>query len=185
MGSIFVKNVRVLEPTDYELILKHIAKPHQRRRFLVLFWTGMRYAEYERFYKNPQWYDEDRNAIHLPEYAQKKMKRKQLDRWIHPLPDLLHEILHQFHKDPEPPTIQGWNQSLKRWAKNSGLDPKGISAKTTRKSIESWMIAAGVPENLVYLRQGHDRITSLQHYQGLPFTPAERSEIKRRLASFL
>lgn len=185
MDSILVKKVRILTPDDYDKILAEIDKPYQRRRFLVLFWSGMRYAEFERFHNNPEWYIQSRNTIHLPEYAQRKVKRKQRDRYIHPLPELLQEIIVQFHKDPKPPTIQGWNQALKRWSKNAGLNPYGMSAKTTRKSIESWMIAAGVPENIVYLRQGHDRITSLQHYQGLPFTPTERAEIKRRLAGWI
>jgi hypothetical protein len=185
MDSIFVKNVRVLTPDDYDNILSQIDKPYQRRRFLILFWSGMRYAEFQRFYNHPEWYSKTRNAIHLPEWAQKKVKRKQLDRWVHPLPDLIHDYVSQFHDDPEPPTNQGWNQSLKRWAKAAGMDSTGISAKTTRKSIESWMIAGGVPENVVYLRQGHDRITSLQHYQGLPFTLGEKVEIKRRFAGWV
>jgi len=185
MDSIFVKKVRVLTPDDYDNILLQIDKPYQRRRFLILFWSGMRYAEFERFHSNPEWYIKTRNAIHLPEHAQRKVKRKQLDRYIHPLPELLQEIISQFHLDPKPPCLQGWNQSLKRWSEKAGLNPYGMSAKTTRKSIESWMIAAGVPENVVYLRQGHDRITSLQHYQGLPFTEAEKTEIKRRLAGWI
>jgi len=64
------------------------------------------------------------------------------------------------------------------------MDIKGISAKTTRASIESWMVTAGMPLNVICLRQGHDHITSMNHYQGLPFTEAEKIEIKRRLAGW-
>ena len=78
-----------------------------------------------------------------------------------------------------------WNRNLKRWAVASGLGEKGMSSKTTRKSIESWMISADIPLNVVCLRQGHDSLTSMRHYQGLPFTDSERSDIKRRLAGWI
>jgi intergrase/recombinase len=185
MDSFYVKKIQILTPTTLDSMLEVIDKPFQRRRFLTLLYSGMRYAEYLRFYDNPDWYIKSRNSIHLPEHATKKAKRKQLERYVHPLPDMMREIIEPFHKDPKPPTLQTWNENLKRWAIKAGIDPTGISAKTTRKTIESWMIVAGVPVNVVYLRQGHDELTSLQHYQGLPFTPSEKEEIKRRLAGWV
>ena len=74
-----------------------------------------------------------------------------------------------------------WNQDLKRWAVKTDFNPFGISAKTTRKSIESWMLSSGVPSFKVYQRQGHDPETSLYHYQGLSFTDLEMDQIKKRL----
>jgi len=47
------------------------------------------------------------------------------------------------------------------------------------------MVAAGIPLNIVCLRQGHDKLTSMNHYQGLPFTEAEKVEIQRRLAGWI
>lgn len=49
----------------------------------------------------------------------------------------------------------------------AGLSPYGLSVKTIRKTLESWMIAAGVLESSVCLRQGHDLLKSMRHYQGL------------------
>ena len=95
------------------------------------------------------------------------------------------EIINQFHEDPSPPTRQTWNENLKRWAAKVNLSSVGLSAKTTRKSIESWMVVAGIPLNQIYLRQGHNELTSLMHYQGLHFNPGEKDEIKRRLAHIL
>lgn len=56
--------------------------------------------------------------------------------------------------------------------------------KTTRKTIESWMVAAGVVESTVCLRQGHDSLTSMRHYQGLAFSDDELRDIKNKLASW-
>ena len=39
--------------------------------------------------------------------------------------------------------------------------------------------------NFICLRQGHDSFTSMNHYQALPFTEAEKAEIKRRLAGWV
>jgi hypothetical protein len=33
----------------------------------------------------------------------------------------MRELIQEFHKDPEPPSIQTWNENLKRWAENAGL----------------------------------------------------------------
>jgi hypothetical protein len=78
-----------------------------------------------------------------------------------------------------------WNENLKRWAEKAVLETEGIVPKTTRKSIESWMYVAGLPMNFICLRQGHDSFTSMNHYQALPFTEAEKAEIKRRLAGWV
>lgn len=191
---IHVGETRLLSPTDFDTILHEIDKPEQRRRFLILFWSGLRYAEFKRLHKHPEWYMRKRNTIFLGRFAAKKAKRSQLERYVHPLPDLMPELMAQFFNDPRPPTLQTWNENMNRWGMKAGfeqfeyIDDKGnkkltygLGAKTTRKTIESWMIISKVPENAVYLRQGHDKVTSLNHYQGLPFTDAERDEINNRL----
>lgn len=187
MKPIHVNNVRVLTPIEYDQLVNGIAKSHNRRRFLILFWGGMRYAEFQRFHAHPEWWDPSRNTIDLPFCAVKKKKRSrsQRQRYIRPLPELMNEIIDQFFLDPKPPTLQTWNANLKRWAEKAELNPIGLSAKSTRKSIESWMIRAGMPVHEVYLRQGHDELTSLRHYQGLPFTDSELQEIKRKLAGMI
>jgi len=64
------------------------------------------------------------------------------------------------------------------------MNPYGFNARITRKSVESWMLTADIPEYEVYQRQGHDPITSMRHYQGLAFTKEEKVEIKRMLAGW-
>src|SRR5665811_1511958 len=54
----------------------------------------------------------------------------------------------------------------------------------TRKTIESWCVAAGIIESSVCLRQGHDSLTSMRHYQGLAFSEDEMRDIKKQLTSW-
>jgi hypothetical protein len=60
----------------------------------------------------------------------------------------------------------------------------GMSVKTSRKTIESWSIAAGIPESTVCLRQGHDSATSMHHYQGLAFSDDELNDIRKILTEW-
>ena len=198
----FVKGIRILSPFDYDKLYEVIPKKHHQTILDVCLWTGMRYVEVQRLHEHPEWIMKNRNCIHLPEEAQRKALRRQMQRYIYPIPPQLTSILPYFFDNPSPPTIEGWNQNLKRWAVKAGIvevdqfhkygnsklktitGMKGISAKTTRKTIESWMFAIRVPENEICLRQGHDRATSLKHYQGLPFTPYEKLEIRTRLSSW-
>lgn len=70
---------------------------------------------------------------------------------------------------------------LRKWAEEAGIAPYGLSAKTTRKTVESWMIKSGIIESTVCLRQGHDSLTSMRHYQGLAFSEEEQRDIKKQL----
>jgi hypothetical protein len=56
MDEILVKGVRILTPHEYDLLLGSIKKAVQRRRFLIPFWSGARYAEFKRFWEHPEWY---------------------------------------------------------------------------------------------------------------------------------
>ncbi|MBI9010418.1 MAG: site-specific integrase [Tenericutes bacterium] len=184
MEPIFVKGVRVLGPFDYDRIVANIEKDYLQDIFEVCFWSGMRYVEVQRLYDHPEWIMKERRTVHLPAEAQRKAKRTQLERYIYPIPPQLESVLRYFFKGKNPPSQQSWNNNLKRWCEKSGISSRGVSSKSTRKSIESWMISAGIPLNEVCLRQGHDSLTSMRHYQGLPFTPVEKEEIKRRLSWF-
>jgi hypothetical protein len=70
-------------------------------------------------------------------------------------------IMKDFFKASKPPVESVWNRDLRKWAEAAELNPYGLSAKTTRKTIESWMIKVGVLESTVCLRQGHDSLTSI------------------------
>lgn len=179
--AIYVNGIRIFVPVEYDRFKAGIPKKRHKTLFELSTITGMRYAEIQRLYDHPEWYFESRNQIRLNEDAQKKVKRKAKERTIDLLPSTFPYILDQFYNWPAPPDIDTWNQDLKRWAVKTDFNPFGISAKTTRKSIESWMLSSGVPPFKVYQRQGHDPQTSLYHYQGLSFTDIEMHQIKKRL----
>lgn len=46
------------------------------------------------------------------------------------------------------------------------------------------MIAAGIIESAVCLRQGHDNLTSMRHYQRLVFSDDELRDIKKKLTAW-
>ncbi|WP_407347439.1 hypothetical protein V7O61_03330 [Methanolobus sp. WCC1] len=81
----------------------------------------------------------------------------------------MENVLDYFFGNKKPPSRSAWNENLLRWAERSELNPLGLSSKTTRKSIESWLITADIPLNVICLRQWYDSLISLLHYQGLPF----------------
>ena len=177
--------IRILSPFDYDLMEKVIDKPYLLTIFNIARWTGMRYAEIRRLYDHPEWVMTERKHIHLDSKAQKKVKRKALERHV-PIPTQIENELKYFFKNQRPPTMQTWDENLKRWADKAGLGIEGISAKMTRASLETWMVAAGLDDRSICLRQGHNTITSLNHYQALPnlFTVSERLEIEKRLAGW-
>lgn len=181
---LYVNDIRILTPRDYETLRSAIPKDQHRTLFDILLITGMRYIEVCRLHAHPQWYNPKRNIIHLPEEAQRKAKRKQQERTIHPLPSMFGYMFKDFVEGKRPPSEAAWNKDLQRWAKEAGLEPYGISAKTTRKTIESWSVAAGLIESAVCLRQGHDSLTSMRHYQGLAFSDDEVRDIQKQLMAW-
>lgn len=181
---LYVNDVRIITPGEYKAFKAAIPTDEHKTAFDILLITGMRYAEYLRLYENHEWYNEKRNIIHLDEFAQLKHKRTQKERTIHPLPYGFNYFMKAFWAASIPPKEATWNQDMQRWAKKAGLNPYGMSAKTTRKTIESWQISAGINESTVCLRAGHDSVTSLQHYQGLAFSDDEQRDIKKQLTEW-
>lgn len=181
---LYVKDIRIFTVKEYEVFKDVIPMKRHKRVLDILLVTGMRYIEMLRLYENKEWYNEKKNLIHLPEEAQRKHKRKQVERTIHPLPSMFGEVLNAFWMDKKPPLESTWNKNLQRWSVDAGISPYGVSAKTTRKTIESWMIAGGITESTCCIRQGHDALTSMKHYQGLAFSDDEVRDIKRQLTSW-
>lgn len=68
----YVLDVRILTPDEYNKFKTAIPKEQYKTIFNVLLITGVRYIEMLRLYDNPEWYNEKRNIINLPEEAQQK-----------------------------------------------------------------------------------------------------------------
>jgi integrase len=181
---LYVRDIRILTPAEYTKLKEAIPEDRHKTILDILLITGMRYAEFLRLYDHREWYNEKRNIIHLPTEAQLKHKRRQLERTIHPLPSMFNYILKDFWEGKRPPLEATWNKNLQRWSQAAGIKPYGLSVKTTRKTIESWSIAAGILESTTCLRQGHDSLTSMRHYQGLAFSEDELRDIKKQLTSW-
>lgn len=181
---LYVKDIRILTPKEYQALKAEILKDSHKTILDILIITGMRYSELLRLYDNPAWYNEKNNVISLPEEAQKKHKRRQLERIINPLPAMFDHMIKDFLQARRPPLEATWNKNMQRWGMYAGINPYGLSVKTTRKTIESWCIAAGVLESTVCLRQCHDSLTSMKHYQGLGFSEDELRDIKKQLTSW-
>ena len=79
---LYVKEIRILTPAEYQRIRAVIPMDRHKTLLDILLITGARYVEIQRLYDNHVWYNENRNLIHLSESAQKKAKRKQLERTI-------------------------------------------------------------------------------------------------------
>ena len=134
--------------------------------------SGLRYVEAQRVQGNPDWVEG--RFIHLPEEAQRKAKRTQLERWVK-LSDKGKTLIRFFFKTPPLPDWKTWVENLDRWAGREGLDPTGLSVKSTIKTWESWLLSQHPERTLeIMLSQGHDETTSIRHYAGLPFTKADK-----------
>lgn len=178
--------IRILSPSDYDKICQQIDKPYLLTILNVCLYSGMRYAEVGRFYYHPEWWQKSRKVIHLPKEANQKEKRQMPERYISPVPPQLEGELPYFFTNKKPPTLQTWDDNLKRWADHAGLGIKGITAKMTRATIECWMLATRFQPYEVCLRQGHTQLTALRHYMIIPsiFTETERMEIRKKLVGW-
>lgn len=168
---------RILRPSEYEALRVGADKTENRTLLDGCLLLGARYEECRRIQRNPEWFDG--NFIHLPAEAQLKAKRTQNERWIR-LSSRGKTIMPYFFEKRMLPAVQSWDEAMRLWSKKGGLDPLSVSARTLRKSYESWLIYF-YPEasNLVYLSQGHTTLTSLQHYINMPFTDEDRKELRR------
>jgi len=178
------QETRILRPKEYEALLLGCPKIEYKTMLQALLYTGMRYIEMQRFQKHIEWFDSD--FIHLPKEASKKKLRKQQERWVRL--NNQGKIIIQFfvNLDKKLPSYQSWNENIKCWSRRAGLDPMGMSVKTTRKTWESWLMF-NHPTHiaLITLSQGHTSLTSLQHYVNMPFTEADSIEIRNYVQGWI
>lgn len=169
--------VRILRPSEYQKVLNGCMKTHHRTMLQTLLYTGMRYVELKRFQKYPSWFTGD--FIHLPRIADRKHKRTQPERWVRLNQQGKMIVEYFLQLKEELPAYQNWRDNMRRWAESGGISPLGMGVKTTRKTWESWLMFyyPGYMADIT-LSQGHDTVTSIQHYLNMPFTEVDHLEMK-------
>ena len=172
---IIKERVRILRPAEYNALREGARELDNKTNLDALTLTGLRYVEAQRLKENKDWFDG--TFIHLPEAALLKAKRKQKERWVRVSPRGS-SVLQYFFTAKALPSYKTWTENLERWAKRSGLDPVGLSPKTTRKTWESWLVSC-YPERTaeIFLSQGHTTMTSLHHYLNMPFLQSDKEQM--------
>ena len=170
---ILVKGSRVLRPWELKLLLNSIEKESNRIKFEALLYTGVRYPE----------------AIHLLEHPSifkgstiimksSKPKANVPVRYIRLTFEGKRAVQRFIDQKIPLPHYANWRKDLIRWARNAGLESGGFGTKTTRKTWESWLTYTYVDRrDEVTLSQGHDRLTSLNHYLGLPYSKQDKEDM--------
>jgi len=176
-GKVYDCRIRIFRPREFAALLRGCNKVEYQTILETLLYTGCRYEELKRVQQNPDWFDGE--YLHMPYDAVHKEKRTQYERWIR-LNQQGRMALKYFLRIKKPvPTHQSWSMNMKRWARHVGMEEKWLSSKCTRKTWESWLMFY-YPNQIpsVALSQGHTQFTSLKHYANLPFTEADRNEMK-------
>jgi integrase len=169
--------VRILRPNEWDALLQAVTKKRHKTMLQTLLYTGMRYIELQRFQEYPSWFQSE--FIHLPKIADRKVHRTQPERWVRLNPQGRIVVEYFLQLDEELPAYQNWRDNMRRWAISAGIDPEGMGVKTTRKTWESWLMFY-YPNFMadITLSQGHDTVTSIQHYLNMPFTEVDHIQMK-------
>ncbi|MCK4364975.1 MAG: hypothetical protein KAW45_02885 [Thermoplasmatales archaeon] len=84
------------------------------------------------------------------------------------------------------PDWQGWKDNLKRWAVKGGISDEKIGVKTTRKTIESWLLALYPTEYVkITLSMGHTPTTAMAHYIALGFVKDDVRDMEEYLSGWI
>jgi len=187
---------RILTPSEYEAFRDAIPKTRLRAVIDALLFTGMRYAELERFADNLSWFDAKNRAIVLPAKATKTGKERTVQltpAYTKTLSQHLRE-----YKSLEVPHITVMNHNMKRWwqsvdfiiaemlQKKEGFDWYP-TPKTLRKTWESWLLFTkqddGRPKYdslMIAHSQGHTQTIQLNHYMNMSARLKSEAEAVRR-----
>ena len=192
LNALTCNNSRVLTPTEADQIRAVIEKPTSLALYDLMLYTGLRLSEVKQLADNPGIFDQERRTITI---RSGKVKASQLSRNVC-LSDKGVLAVEAYLKTPSVPSSPHvWQANLIRWSQRARLlaipgheqsnNPTGITVRTTRKSWESWLLAA-YPEKVINitLSQGHTETTALRHYFNISFTAAERETIRDQVTGW-
>lgn len=177
---------RVLSPAEASAIRSAIVRPSSRALFDILLYSGLRFSEVRQLAADPSIFDQERGMIAI---RSTKAKARQVGRNVI-LGDRGRAAVAAFLEAGAkvPAHVTAWQQNLIAWSKAAGLaplpgsaagNPAGITARTTRKTWESWLLAACPAEiTRITLSQGHNETIALRHYLNVSWTVEEREAIQ-------
>lgn len=188
MSALICNGSRVLTPGEVTSIQKVITKPSSRILFDLLLYTGLRLSEVKQLANNPAIFDEQRKTITI---TSSKKESKQKTRNVHLCENGIMAVKAFIDNPKIPSSPSAWQMNLIRWCRAGRVEPLagkdpldsgnifGITVRTTRKTLESWLLIAH-PDRSIYiaLSQGHTVLVQLQHYLNLSYTEDETNEIK-------
>ena len=181
---------RVLTPEEAYQTRAVIEKPSARALYDLMLYTGLRLVEVKQLAENPGIFDQERRTITI---KSGKAKASQISRNVC-LSDKGLLAVEEYLKNPicsKEPVMSGRikpypvgttrpSQALPGQEQSS--NPTGITVRTSRKTWESWLLAA-YPDKVIniVLSQGHTETTALRHYFNISWTQAEREAIKEQV----
>lgn len=173
-NNIFKTGVRILRPCEVKSIINVIPKADFKDKFEAMLFTGMRYNELRWLYKHQDRFTGE--TIRIPSF---KPKAKHKERYVRLNANGKRAVEHFLRSKRNLPLRDGWNANLRRWCILAGIDPKGVSTKTTRKTWESWL-ATMYPDKtpFIFLSQGHIDAVSVEFYLMLPFNEQDKKEME-------
>lgn len=192
-SALSVAGSRVLTPAEADAIRSVISKPSSKALFDLMLYTGLRFSEVRQLAETPAIFDEERRRLYIRSTKAKANGPKRDvvlgDRGraaVRIFLDLGAKV---------PASVSAWQQNLIRWADLAGLAPlptattagnrTGITARTTRKTWESWLLAACPAEiTRITLSQGHSETVALRHYLSAAWTEDEIEAIRLEVAGW-
>jgi len=174
--SPLLKNgIRIFRPAEFRLFINAIPKIEYKDKVEALLYSGARYNEMRWLYENKKAF-KDETYIEMPSMKPKARHKVR----IITLNNQGRRAVSMFLRGKKNlPTHIAFDENYNRWAIKAGLDPAGISVKSTRKTWECWLCKA-YPQNWlqIFLSQGHTEKVSMEYYTMLPFTDDELKDIQ-------
>jgi len=171
---ILKNKTRIFRPSEISKLLHAIPKPENRDKFEALLYTGCRYRELQKLYKNKKNFSN--NTIYIPSTKKKSVYSS---RYVRLNTLGIRSVSYFIRSKTNLPSYASWKKNLIRWCEYAGIDPEGVNCKSTRKTWESWLVSTYQKNlELIFLSQGHTQMTSLKYYLMIPFTKQDLEEMK-------
>lgn len=180
-GSGKILKTRVFRPNEI-LEMRKYMEFEERTNFDMCLLLGARYEECRRIQNNPRWYDGEK-FVHITEH---KAKRIAPNRAIRLSNKGINIIEYFFKNDKKLPTVQHFDKKLKEWSEKAGLGIEGVSARSLRKTWESWLVASFENSLMTVCgSQGHSKLTSFESYTNTGFTDEDILKMKEWVDGYI